>query len=68
MTTRAQAIRTMRWGDNEVTNRAGLETIPVNRHTDDRKFLQVIAMSQACFGWQAMNALCSFLFKISPKN
>jgi peptidoglycan/xylan/chitin deacetylase (PgdA/CDA1 family) len=37
-----QAIRTMRWGYNQKLDLTSIETIPINRHTDDRKFRRII--------------------------
>jgi len=39
----AEAIRTMRWGFNAPPDRLNLETVPLNRHTDDAAFLQVLS-------------------------
>jgi peptidoglycan/xylan/chitin deacetylase (PgdA/CDA1 family) len=37
-----QAIRTMRWGYNKKLDLTALETIPINRHTGDEKFLTIL--------------------------
>jgi peptidoglycan/xylan/chitin deacetylase (PgdA/CDA1 family) len=36
------AIRTMRWGYNKKLDLTSLETIPINRHTSDKKFLNIL--------------------------
>lgn len=45
----AQAIRTMRWGFNEKLDLTAMETIPVNRYTDDRIFRKIIEQRQSRF-------------------
>lgn len=38
-----RVIRTMRWGCNRVLDPTALETIPLNRHTDDDAFKEILA-------------------------
>jgi len=76
-----QAIRTMRWGYNETIDLTGLETIPINRYTDDGKFRRIIEARHQTrimyFGKQAMKSLVptrayerirNLLFKLSGRN
>lgn len=75
-----RAIRTMRWGYNQNMDVTALETIPINRHTDDRKFLRILDSREIPFlysGKQAVKALIparayerlrSTLFKMSGRN
>ena len=37
-----RVIRTMRWGYNKQIDLTALETIPINRHTNDKKFLNIL--------------------------
>ena len=37
-----RVIRTMRWGYNKQVDLTALETIPINRHTHDKKFLKIL--------------------------
>ena len=55
-----RVIRTMRWGFNQRPDFATLETIPLNRHTTDREFQNILAGRQSrllYFGKQAAKAL-----------
>ena len=55
-----RVIRTMRWGFNRRPDFAALETIPINRHTNDREFQNMLAGRQSrllYFGKQAAKAL-----------
>lgn len=75
-----EVLRTMRWGYNQSPDRTGLETIPVNRYTDDAKFQLILQARQTRYlylGKQAMKAfvaprtyerLRSWLFRVSGKN
>ena len=75
-----EAIRTMRWGYNQTIDLTALETIPINRHTDDAKFRNILAFRQTRYvyvGKQAMKALVpsrtyerlrNLLFKLAGKN
>jgi peptidoglycan/xylan/chitin deacetylase (PgdA/CDA1 family) len=75
-----EAIRTMHWGYNERYDCTALETIPINRHSDSKKFQKILEFRQTrylYFGKQAMKALVpsgayekirSSLFKISGRN
>jgi peptidoglycan/xylan/chitin deacetylase (PgdA/CDA1 family) len=75
-----RAIRTMRWGYNQPMDLTALETIPLNRYTDDRKFSRMLASRQSPFiysGKQAVKALIPArayerlrraLFKMSGRN
>ena len=75
-----EAIRTMRWGYNQALDLTALETIPVNRHTDDAKFRKILEFRQTRYvyvGKQAMKALVpsrtyerlrNLLFKLAGKN
>ena len=35
-------MRTMRWGYNQKLDLMALETLPINRHTNERKFLRLL--------------------------
>ena len=73
-------IRTMRWGLNRRLDFTGLETIPVNRHTNERQFQKILGGKQPhllYFGKQAAKALVpartyerlrGWIFKIGRKN
>ena len=76
-----QAIRTMRWGYNERMDLTALETVPINRYTDDGKFRFVIEARNPTrfmyFGKQAMKSLVpsrayekirNSIFKLSGRN
>lgn len=55
-----EAIRTMRWGYNQKVELTALETIPINRYTDEEKFQRLLAARQTrslYFGKQAMKSL-----------
>ena len=52
----AQIIRTMRWGYNESPDLTGMETVPVNRHTDDAKFQKIIQHRQSRLPYYAKEA------------
>jgi peptidoglycan/xylan/chitin deacetylase (PgdA/CDA1 family) len=55
-----RVIRTMRWGFNQKLNLAALETVPLNRHTTERGFQQILAGRHPRFlylGKQAAKAL-----------
>jgi len=55
-----RVIRTMRWGFNRRPDFAALETIPLNRHTDDREFQNLLEGRQSrllYLGKQAAKAL-----------
>jgi peptidoglycan/xylan/chitin deacetylase (PgdA/CDA1 family) len=76
----ARAIRTMRWGYNQTLDLTALETIPINRYTDDRKFSRILTSRETPFmysGKEAVKALIparayerlrSLLFDMSGKN
>ena len=76
----AEVIRTMRWGYNETLDLTGLETVPINRHTDAAKFQKILEFRQTrymYFGKQAMKALIptrayekvrNLLFKLARRN
>ena len=73
-------IRTMRWGFNRRLDFTNLETIPVNRHTNERQFQKILEGKQPhllYFGKQAAKALMpaqtyerlrGWIFKIGRKN
>jgi peptidoglycan/xylan/chitin deacetylase (PgdA/CDA1 family) len=76
-----KAIRTMRWGYNEQFDLTSLETIPINRYTDDAKFRHVMEARHQTrlmyIGKQAMKSLVpsrayerirNLLFKFSGRN
>ena len=75
-----RVIRTMRWGFNRRPNFAALETIPINRHTTDREFENMLAGRQSrllYFGKQAAKAMVpgrayerlrSWIFKFARKH
>lgn len=53
-------IRTMRWGFNRQPDLAALETVPINRHTSDRQFQNILEGRQSrlvYFGKQAVKTL-----------
>ena len=55
-----RVIRTMRWGFNRRPDFAALETIPLNRHTRDREFQNILEGRQSrllYWGKQAAKAL-----------
>jgi peptidoglycan/xylan/chitin deacetylase (PgdA/CDA1 family) len=76
----AQLIRTMRWGYNRTLDLGAMETIPVNRYTNDEKMMKIIEGRSARFvylGKQAMKALVpgrayerlrSQLFRLQRRN
>ena len=76
----AQLIRTMRWGHNRALDLSAVETIPVNRYTNDEKLEKIIEARSGRFlylGKQAMKALVpsrayerlrSLLFRIRRGN
>lgn len=73
-------IRTMRWGFNRRLDFTNLETIPVNRHTNEQQFQKILAGKQPhllYFGKQAAKALVpsrtyerlrGWIFKIGRQN
>jgi peptidoglycan/xylan/chitin deacetylase (PgdA/CDA1 family) len=75
-----EVIRTMRWGCNKTLDLTALETIPINRHTDDAKFQQILQARHTrylYFGKEAMKALVptrfyekmrNLLFKLAGRN
>jgi peptidoglycan/xylan/chitin deacetylase (PgdA/CDA1 family) len=75
-----EVIRTMRWGYNETLDLTALETIPINRYTNDAKFQKILQVRQTrylYFGKQAMKALVpthayekmrNLLFKLAGRN
>jgi peptidoglycan/xylan/chitin deacetylase (PgdA/CDA1 family) len=75
-----EVIRTMRWGYNRTLDLTALETVPINRHTDDAKFQKILQIRRTnCmyFGKQAMKALVptrtyermrNLLFKLARRN
>src|SRR5581483_11160395 len=52
-----QAIRTMRWGYNRRIDLAALETIPINRYTNDKKFLNILERNNSQFLYAAKETL-----------
>jgi peptidoglycan/xylan/chitin deacetylase (PgdA/CDA1 family) len=75
-----EVIRTMRWGYNKTPDLTALETIPINRHTDDAKFREILAGRQTnhlYFGKEAVKAILparayeqtrTLLFKLAGRN
>jgi len=73
-------IRTMRWGFNRTPDFTALETVPINRHTDERQFQKILEGKHPrllYFGKQAAKALMpaqtyerlrGWIFKIGRKN
>ncbi len=75
------AIRTMCWGYNEKLDLTSIETIPINRYTDDRKFQRIVEARHrrriAYAGKQALKVIVpsrayeqmrALLFKLSGRN
>lgn len=52
-----QAIRTMRWGYNRNIDLTALETIPINRYTNEKRFLNILAGHNGQFLYNAKEAL-----------
>ncbi|MDB6123746.1 MAG: polysaccharide deacetylase family protein [Pedosphaera sp.] len=52
-----QAIRTMRWGYNKKIDLIALETIPINRFTNDKKFLNILESHNSRFLYMGKEAL-----------
>ncbi len=75
-----KAIRTMRWGFNHMPDMTYLETVPLNRHTNDNKFRKILQGKQPhllYIGKQAAKAIIplrayervrSWMFKLGRKN
>ena len=75
-----KAIRTMRWGYNHVPDITGLETVPLNRHTNPAQFGKILQGKQPrllYIGKQAAKAIIplrayervrSWIFNIGRKN
>ena len=75
-----RVIRTMRWGFNRRPDLAALETVPLNRHTSNRQFQNILEGRQSrlvYFGKQAAKALVparayerlrSWVFKVARKH
>jgi hypothetical protein len=75
-----EVIRTMRWGYNRTLDRTHIETIPINRHTDDAKFQRILTGHEThrLYFWKeavktviparAYERLRSSLFKVSNRN
>ena len=75
-----EVIRTMRWGYNQTPDRTALETIPINRHTDDAQFQRILAGRQTnhlYLGKEALKAILparayeqtrTLLFRLAGRN
>lgn len=75
-----KAIRTMRWGFNQQPDMTCLETVPLNRHTNERKFRNILQGKQPhllYIGKQAAKAIIplrayervrSWIFNIGRNN
>ncbi len=52
-----RVIRTMRWGYNKQVDLTALETIPINHHTHDKKFLNILEQRHSQFLYTAKETL-----------
>jgi peptidoglycan/xylan/chitin deacetylase (PgdA/CDA1 family) len=52
-----QAIRTMRWGYNRNIDLTALETIPINRYTNEKRFLNILEGHNGQFLYNAKETL-----------